>query len=272
MKIAILDLNAGEPNEGMRCIRELVEKFKAEAPLTITSEEFDVRTKGEIADSSYDLYISSGGPGSPLASEGSEWESNYFGLMNEIIKYNRNNPFQRKHVLLICHSFQVFCRHYNYAKVTKRKSSALGVMPVHKTKEGQREVLLAGLPDPFYAVDSRDYQIVEPDEWKIKSGGGQIVCIEKDRPFISLERAVMAIRFDEAFFGVQFHPEADPDGTYRYLLREDKKKYITEKHGEKKYLQMVQFLNDPEKIKPTYDRIVPTFLKQALAIRRQVVL
>lgn len=271
MKIALLDLNAGEPNEGMRCIRQLVDEFKAVAPVAVTSEEFDVRTKNEIADSDFDVYISSGGPGSPITSAGSDWEANYFGLMNEIIKHNRNNPFQRKHVLLICHSFQIFCRYYNFAKVTRRKSPAFGVMPVHKTKEGMKEPLLWGLSEPFYAVDSRDYQIVEPDEWKIRSGGGEIVCIEKDRPFIALERAVMAIRFDEAFFGVQFHPEADADGTYRFLLRDDKKQVIIDKHGEKKYLQMVQFLNDPEKIKLTYNTVVPAFFRQALEANRSAV-
>jgi homoserine O-succinyltransferase/O-acetyltransferase len=263
MRIAILDLYEGEANEGMRCIHQLVDQFKNESAEPVESAVFDVRLKQEIADLSFDVYISTGGPGSPNSSQGSAWEQRYFGLMNGIMDHNRKNPFQRKHVFLICHSFQIFCRYYGYAKVTKRKSTAFGVMPINRTKEGLKEPLFKGLPDPFYAVDSRDYQIVQPDETKIWSGGGQILCIEKDRPFISLERAVMAIRFNEAFVGMQFHPEADSDGMFRYLVSDDKRKLITEKHGEKKYHDMVGMVNEPDKIKLTYRTIIPNFLRAA---------
>lgn len=264
MRIAILDLYEGETNEGMRCIIQLVEHFKAEAPESVEYDVFDVRSKNEIADLSFDAFISSGGPGSPLASEGSLWEENYFGLLNGILRHNRNNPFQRKHVFLICHSFQVFCRYYDYAKVTKRKSTAFGVMPIHKTKEGKIDPLFSHLDDPFYSVDSRDYQIIQPDEGKIRSGGGQILCLEKHRPFVDLERAVMAIRFNGAIIGTQFHPEADSDGMYKYLIRDDKRKMITAKHGVGKYRKMLVMLNEPDKIRLTYKTIIPTFLRRAL--------
>jgi homoserine O-succinyltransferase/O-acetyltransferase len=264
MKIAILDLYEGEANEGMRGLKQLIDQFKGESPHHVEYEIFDVRLRNEMPDMSFDAYISSGGPGSPLASEGSEWEQQYFSLMNNILQYNRTNPFARKHVFLICHSFQIFCRHYGYAKVTKRKSTAFGIMPVNITKAGRKEKLFAGLEDTFYTVDSRDYQIVQPNEGKIWSGGGNILCIEKDRPFIALERAVMAIRFNEAFVGTQFHPEADSDGMYRYLIRDDKKKLVVDKHGEKKYTQMLLMVNEPDKIKLTYKTIIPAFLQGVL--------
>jgi homoserine O-succinyltransferase len=263
-RIAVLDLYEGEANEGMRGILQLVEQFKAESPVPVEHEVFDVRLKDEIADLSFDAYISSGGPGSPLTTEGTLWEQNYFDLMNGILAHNRNNPFQRKHVFLICHSFQIFCRYYGYAKVTKRKSTAFGVTPIHRTKEGQKEPVFTGLQDPFYSVDSRDYQIIQPNDGKIWSGGGSILCIEKDRPFVALERAIMAIRFNEAIIGTQFHPEADADGMYRYLVRDDKKNLITEKHGDKKYQQMLGMVNEPDKIKLTYKTIIPTFLRIAM--------
>ncbi len=264
INIAILDLYEGEPNEGMRCIQQLIEQFSHSVSTKISYKVFDVRLKLEVPDLSFDAYISSGGPGSPITSQGSEWEQKYFTLMNGIIHHNHYHPHQRKHVLLICHSFQIFCRHYNYANVSKRKSTSFGVMPIHKTKAGLSEPLFAELSDPFYAVDSRDYQIIEPNEGKIWSGGGQILCIEKERPGIFLERAIMAIRFDEAIIGMQFHAEVDSDGMHKYLLRDDKKKIVIEKHGEKKYFQMLSFLNDPDKIKLTYLTIVPGFLNAAL--------
>lgn len=272
IRIAVLDLYEGEANEGMRCIRQLLDQFKNDHQVDLTYQVIDVRLKKEIADLSFDAYISSGGPGSPLASEGSDWERNYFGLMDSIRKHNSQSPFDKKHVFLICHSFQIFCRYYNYAIVKKRKGTAFGVMMVNKTKEGRNEVLFKNLPDPFYAVDSRDYQILGPREEKIWSGGGQIICIEKDRPHIGLERAVMAIRFDESFIGTQFHPEADSEGMYNHLIQEARKKAVIEKHGEKKYYQMLQYLNEPDKIKLTYRTVIPGFLRTALRSKMNAVL
>lgn len=272
LKIAVLDLYEGEANEGMRCIKELIEQFRDTYQLNLTYQVFDVRLKNEIADLSFDAYISSGGPGSPLQSEGSEWESNFFGLMDGIRKHNSQNPFDKKSVFLICHSFQIFCRHYRYAEVKKRKSTAFGVMTIHKTKAGRHEPLLKNLADPFYAVDSRDYQILSPREEKIWSGGGHVLCIEKERPHIMLERAVMMIRFDESFVGTQFHPEVDSDGMYRYLLFEDKKRSVIANHGEKKYNQMLQYLNEPDKIRLTHRSIIPGFLKMALQSKLNSVL
>ncbi len=264
IRIAVLDLYEGEPNEGMRCIRELIEQFTTHHQLDLQYEIFDVRARKEMAGLDFDAYISSGGPGSPLSSEGSDWEQKYFELMDAIRHFNATHPFERKHVLLICHSFQIYCRHYHYAEVKKRRTTAFGVMSIHQTRAGHHEPVFKNLPDPFYAVDSRDYQILEPNEEKIWSGGGHILSIEKERPHVKLERAVMAIRFDEAILGTQFHPEADSDGMYKYMMQESKKKAVIGKYGEKKYYQMLQFLNEPDKVRLTHRTIVPRFLQAAL--------
>jgi hypothetical protein len=68
--IALLDLYKGAPNEGMRCVRELIAQWSLLHKLTVTLDEFDVRQQQSIPTLEYDLYISSGGPGSPLESEG----------------------------------------------------------------------------------------------------------------------------------------------------------------------------------------------------------
>lgn len=270
MRIAILDLYEGEPNEGMRCIVELVQRFRAESGLPMAYQIFDVRLKNEMAELSFDAFISSGGPGSPIDSAGSEWERNYFSLMDRIMAYNRENPHRAKPVLLICHSIQIFCRYYDLARVTKRKSTSFGVMPVHKTRAGEKEPMFLGLHNPFYAVDSRDYQIIQPDVDKIKSGGGNILCIEKERPLIPFERAVMALRINEFIIGTQFHPEVDSDGMQKYLLREDKKKIVSERFGERKYQHMLHMLNEPDKIRLTQNTVVPRFLRQAVELYQGV--
>jgi homoserine O-succinyltransferase len=267
IRIAILDLYEGVPNEGMRGIRQLIEEFEADCHLMVKYQVFDVRLKAEVPDLNFDVFISSGGPGSPLDSEGSLWERRYFGLMDSIKEFNRQNPDSKKHVLLICHSFQIFCRYYGYGLVSKRKSTSFGVMPIHKTFEGHHDVLFRSLNDPLWAVDSRDYQITQPDIQKIESEGGALLCIEKYRPHVDLERAVMAIRFDEAFVGTQFHPEADAPGMRMYLLRDDKRELVINRYGEKKYWEMLDHLTDHDKIMLTYSTVVPRFLMNALSHR-----
>ena len=67
IRIAILDMNDGAPNQGMRCIRKIVKDWAASVTMDVTWAEFDVRKKNEIPDTSFDVYISSGGPGDPLS-------------------------------------------------------------------------------------------------------------------------------------------------------------------------------------------------------------
>lgn len=264
IRIAVLDLNDGMPNEGMRGIQQLIEEFTADSHLPVHFNIYDVRQKFEVPGLDYDIYISSGGPGSPLDSVGTVWEQRYFALMDAIHDHNDRYPMRKKHVLLICHSFQIYCRQYGYGFVSKRKSTSFGVMPVHKTDEGMHEPLFRSLNDPMWAVDSRDYQITNPNLERIKARGGAVLAIEKYRPHVDLERAVMAIRFDDAFIGTQFHPEADAPGMRMYLLREDKKSLVIEKHGEKKYWDMLDHLTDPDKIMATYHAVVPRFLMTGL--------
>ncbi len=265
LRVAILDLYEGAENQGMRCIREILNQFAEFNQLDLQKDEFDVRLQNAVPDLSYDVYISSGGPGSPLETEGSQWEAAYFKWLSKIEKFNANEAnVIKKQVFFICHSFQLLCRHYNIAEVTKRKSTSFGVFPIHYLEDAESEPVFDGLKDPFYAVDSRDYQVIEPNHNTIKHMGGTILAIEKMRPHVALERAIMAMRFNDNMIGTQFHPEADAVGMTLYLLTEEKKKTVIDNHGEDKWKSMIEQLNDPDKILYTYARVLPNFLQHAV--------
>jgi len=267
VRIAILDLNEGYVNQGMRCIREIVKIWGKENCFEVITQEFEVRLKNEVPEIDFDIYISSGGPGSPLESEGSEWEKKYFTWLQQIEDWNNNQAnYQKKYVFFICHSFQLVSRYYKIGNVCKRKSTSFGVFPIHMMKDGNEEPIFEGLKNPFYAVDSRDYQLIEPDNSRLKKMGAKILALEKERPHVPYERAVMSIRFNNYFVGTQFHPEADATGMSMYLQREDKKKTVIENYGEDKWRSMLEHLNDPEKIRSTYSHILPNFLNQAANI------
>jgi len=91
-----------------------------------------------------------------------------------------------------------------------------------------------------------------------------ILCVEKERPHVPYERAIMGIRFNDHMIGTQFHPEADAEGMRIHLQTEEKKRTVIENHGEEKWQNMIEHLNDPDKIMFTYAHIIPNFLNVAL--------
>lgn len=265
IRIAILDMNDGQPNQGMRCIRQIVKDWAATVEMEITCTEFDVRKNNQLPDTSFDIYISSGGPGDPLSTRFDDWDIAWCKWVDEILRWNSNpSTTQKKYVFFICHSYQLASRYFNTGLVYKRKSTAFGVFPIHMLDEGKTEPVFDGLNDPFYAVDSRDYQVIQPNHALIKEIGGSILCIEKDRPHVPYERAVMGIRFNEYMIGTQFHPEADAEGMARHFATEEKRKTVIENYGEEKLNDMLEQLNDPDKIRWTYSHILPNFLNQAI--------
>lgn len=264
LKVAILDLYEGAENQGMRCLREILNQYGEVNNIDLEWQEFEVRLNNQIPDLNYDVYISSGGPGSPLDSVGSEWESHYFSWLSNVEAWNSNPAnHNKKYVFFICHSFQLVCRHWDLATVCSRKSTAFGVFPIHLLEDGFTEPVFAGMNDPFYAVDSRDWQVIEP-KMNILYKGAKILCIEKERPHVPLERAIMAIRFNDYFIGTQFHPEADAVGMSLHLQTEDKKKTVIENYGLDKWQSMIDSLDEPDKILFTYAHILPNFLNIAL--------
>jgi homoserine O-succinyltransferase/O-acetyltransferase len=261
IRIAILDMNECKPNQGMRCIREILNQFGELNNMDLEWDEFEVRVAKQIPDLTYDIYISSGGPGSPLESEGSEWEQVYFNWLDTVMAWNNEEAnIPKKKIFFICHSYQLACRYFKIATVSKRKSTAFGVFPIHLLPVGADEPVFSGLKNPFYSVDSRDYQVVEPNYTLLHEMGATILAIEKERPHVPLERAIMSVRFNEHMIGTQFHPEADPTGMSMHLQTEDKKKTVIENYGQEKWQSMIDQLNDPDKIMWTYAHILPNFL------------
>ena len=266
LKLAILDMNNDEPNQGLRCIKEIADFFNKEVDITV----FNVRGKLEIPDTSFDIYISSGGPGSPL--EEGVWRKPYLELMQQLWDHNITSSDSKKHVFFICYSFQVMCHYFQLGELKPRKSTSFGILPIHKTKKGIRDPLLEGLNDPFYAVDSRDWQLIQPRLKVFKEHGASILSLEKIRTHVELERAIMAVRFSDEFVGTQFHPEADPISMEVYFSLEETKQKIVTNFGEAKYNQMMERMDDPDKISMTYATILPKFISSAISSIQEPIL
>ena len=269
VKAAIIDLYNNVPNQGMRCIKNLLTNASESfynVPLEF--EVFDARYKNELPDLSFDIYISTGGPGSPFDSKGKTWEKNYFNLLDDLWAYNAAKLNPPKYGLFICHSYQMVARHFEFGEVTPRRSGSFGILPVHKTQLGEKDPLLEGLNDPFFAADFRDWQVLQPNKAVMEEMGASILCMEKERPHIDLERAVMAVRLQKEMVAVQFHPEADAEGMLFHFGTGEQKDKIIEDHGYEKYSTIMERLKDPEYIKKTHDTVIPGFLKRAIKYNR----
>jgi homoserine O-succinyltransferase/O-acetyltransferase len=259
LRLAILDMNDGRPNQGMRCIRDITTRYSS----VFEIDEFDVRAKGELPSMDYDLYISSGGPGSPLDGDG-VWDTAWYDLIGELWNHNIEQPFNKKYVFFICHSFQMACNYFELGTLVPRKSTSFGIMPIHLTEYGQDDNVFNPLPDPMYAVDSRDWQLIQPDLDVFTLHGARILAMEKIRTHVELERAIMAVRFSDEFVGTQFHPEADPVGMKIYFEKEENRQKVIKNFSQKKYDTMMDHIDDPDKIILTHDTILPTFIENAI--------
>lgn len=260
LRIALLDMNNGHPNQGMRCIREIVAQYAEYLEIV----EFDVRVTDEVPGTDFDLYISSGGPGNPLEGNG-VWEVRFFDLIDRLWAHNQYPNVSKKYFFFICHSFQLACNHFQLGEIAPRKSTSFGVLPVHKTKAGMTDPLLQGLADPYYAVDSRDWQLIQPNLRVFARRGATILSLEKIRTHVEYERAIMAVRFSPEFVGTQFHPEADPVGMKIHFQQEEMRQKIITNFSERKYNEIVRHLDDPDKIALTHSSILPGFIENAIA-------
>ncbi|GAB4300001.1 MAG: hypothetical protein Kow0098_27000 [Ignavibacteriaceae bacterium] len=265
IKIAILDLYNNEKNEGMRCIREIVgEVISSNSQLEISSDVFDIRYKNEIAGSDYDIFISSGGPGSPFEGVGTVWEKNYFNLIDKIWDHNQSSAELKKHAFFICHSFQMMARHFRFAEVNKRYEKSFGIISFLRTETGKYDLLLKNLNDPFYAADFRDFQVVEPDTAVIRELDAKVLAVENPSEINGHLPALMAVRITNEIAGTQFHPEADAESMLYHFRQEARKLHVVEKYGEEKYYEMIRLLKDPDAIVRTRQNVLPVFLQNAV--------
>ncbi len=268
IRVAVIDLYNGEPNQGMRCIREILEESDRRwNNVAVEYETFDARAGCEIPGLDYDAYISTGGPGSPFDGVGTPWERLYFNWLRRVWTHNQRHATDRRHVFFICHSFQMMCRFFHLGDVLRRRSQSFGIFPVHKTLAGERETLFGDLADPFYAADFRHWQVVQPDHRRLRELGAEILCYEKVRPHVDLERAVMAIRISPEVIGVQFHPEADADGMLLHFSDAKRREAIIDDHGEEKYERIIHRLKDPEYLDRTHRSVLPSFVEEVVRSR-----
>lgn len=265
IKIATIDLYNNERNEGMRCIKEIVSEAKVRNnEIEISYKVFDTRYKDEVPGIENDIFISSGGPGSPFEGEGTQWEKDYFNIIQKIWDHNQSNSERKKYLFFICHSFQMMGRFFKFGTVNQRHSKSFGVMPFTLTDEGKSDLIFSGLSNPFYAADIRQFQVVNPNKTVIDELGAKILSYEIVDDNEQAKPALAAVRISSEIVGTQFHPEADPESMLYHFKQDERKKQVVEKYGEERYFGMIKILERPDTIKKTRMTVLPSFLNEAI--------
>jgi GMP synthase-like glutamine amidotransferase len=259
IKLALLDLYNDTPNLGINNILDILKKYPE-----IEVSTFNVRAKCELPNLDYDIYISSGGPDSPLEGDGI-WDRAYYHLMDKLWLHNQRSE-NKKHTLFICHSFQMICHHLSLGSVVMRQMESFGVYQVSSTEDGIQEETFKGLKPNFYVADFRHWQFINPYMERLNNLGCKILAVEKDLHPQETEKAIMAVRFSPEWLGVQFHPEADHDGMLDHMTKPDKKEIAIDKMGIERYNEMLSLIEDPEKLAQTYYTIIPNFLNTAISV------
>lgn len=262
LRLALLNLYDGVPNQGMRALREIIDTYSSNIEYT----EFDIRGKHEIPDTSFDIYISSGGPGNPTEGDGI-WNKNWNNLVQNLWDHNKitENPKDRKYMFFICHSFQMACNYFELGSITRRHSISFGIYPCSKTASGKKDTLLKGVDDRYFVFDSREWQLVQPRLKIFRERGARILSLEKMRDHVAYERAIMAVRFSPEFVGTQYHPEADPEGMKIHFSKPENKAIVVNNFSLQKYNNMMKNLADPECVERTYHSVIPAFIENAIS-------
>ncbi len=74
----------------------------------------------------------------------------------------------------------------------------------------------------------------------------------------------MAMKISDEIYGTQYHPEADAESMMYHLKQDENKKMVVDRFDEERYNQMLDYLEQDDKIKLTRKTILPTFLNNAI--------
>jgi GMP synthase-like glutamine amidotransferase len=264
LRLCLVDMNNGVPNEAMRCFRHIVEAFvgrvHAENPaLEVRVSHVQPRNLGEVPPDACDLYLSTGGPGSPFEGYDLHWCTAYRSFLDGIVNEQLRRGDCSRAVLVICHSFEIAIEHFGFAAMAARPERKFGLMPVYPTEAGQRAPLLAPFGDRFFAWEHREWQAVGLDTGKLERLGGELWARES-RDGVSKGEGLLAFRFAPGIEGTQFHPEADKAGALAWILRPEQTKACIAAYGELTYQRMLRSLEDPARLQRTFELLIPGWL------------
>ncbi len=264
LRLCIVDMNNAHVNQAMRCLRGIASQFFARVTaqnpdLPCELYEVSPRDTNHPVPRDCDLYLSSGGPGSPFDGDDQPWYADYGHFSNEVVDSAIAGGPEQKSVFAVCYSFEVLVRHFEVAHIGPRGERKFGVMPIYTTTEGQTHPLFAPFGDRLFAFEHRNWEAVDLDETKLRALGGKLLARES-RDGVSKGRAILGLDLAPGIETVQFHPEADRPGVMNWVSRPEQAAAFKATYGEVTYQAMLRTLDDPRRLARTYALVIPGWL------------
>ena len=264
LRMCIVDMNNGHVNQAMRCMRGIASAFFERAreqnpDLTCELVEVSPRDTGNVIPRDCDLYLSSGGPGSPYDGDGEPWTFDYGSFLDGIVESVVRGGADQRALFAICYSFEMVVRHFKLAQVVPRVERKFGIMPVYTTHEGQHHPLCAPFGDRLFAFEHRNWEAVDLDTRRLSELGGALLARES-RDGVSKGRAILGLDVAPGIESVQFHPEADRAGVVNWISRPEQAAAFKATYGEVTYQAMLRTMDDPRRLARTYNLMIPGWL------------
>jgi GMP synthase-like glutamine amidotransferase len=264
LRLCIVDMNNAHVNQAMRCLRGLVSTFfdhvRAHNPgLVCEKVEVSPRDTNDPVPRDCDLYLSTGGPGSPFDGDGEPWQVDYGHFCDDVLEAAAGGGGNQRALFAICYSFEMVVRHLKVAHIAPRADRKFGVMPIYTTTEGQKHPLLSAFGDRLFAFEHRNWEAIEPDDGRLTALGGRVLARES-RDGVSKGRAILALDAGPGIETVQFHPEADRPGVMNWVARPEQAAAFKATYGEDTYLAMLRTLDNPRRLARTFALVIPGWL------------
>ena len=267
LHLALVDMNNGVANEAIRCFRRLFTAFmgrvkSANPRLTVQLEHVQPRNLGELPSAKVDLFLSSGGPGSPHDGWDEPWCSGYRSFLDRIMDASAHHSEAPPAGLLVCHSYEIAVQHFQFARMAQRPDLKFAIFPAYVTPEGRRAPFLAPFDDRLFIWEHRLWQAVEMNERRVAAQGGALLATESRPGRTDKGRALLGFRFGPGLDGTQFHPEADRAGVLAWIDRPEHASALQDAYGHSLYDRMMRTLADPSRLARTYALLIPGWLTE----------
>lgn len=260
-------MNAGVKNEAMRCLRSTIATFEQQLRAAWHDAVLEVvtvspRDKAEKVPRGCDLYLSSGGPGSPFDGEGTEWMRDYARFLDEIVDAHEKSPATAPGAMPICYSFELVVMHFKLAKLQKRHHRKFGVMPQYTTGLGARHPLLSMFGDRVFAFEHRNWDAIDDDVLSFARLAGGVLARESRPGRGDKGHSITAFYLGTGIESTLFHPEADRPGIKAWIDRPEEAQAFKEAYGETTHERMLHTIQHPERIDRAHVEIIPGFLRR----------
>jgi GMP synthase-like glutamine amidotransferase len=267
LRVSLVDMNNGVANEAIRCFRRILTAFTARVRaanprLTIHLEHVQPRNLGELPPHHVDLFVSSGGPGSPHEGWSQRWCTGYRHFLDWMMDAAVHRPDAPPAGFLVCHSYELAVQHFGFAHMRHRGDLKFAIFPAYVTEEGGQTQFLAPFADRLFIWEHRHWQAVEMDEHMVASWGGALLATESRPGQSDKGRALLAFRFGPGLDGTQFHPEADRAGVLAWIDRPEHSSALRDAYGHSLYDRMMRTLADPGRLARTYALLIPGWLTE----------